>query len=254
MINENKKIYISSLGLLGAFAVFAFSVMRYIDGAIFMAAFDGILGIVFLAITVYTYITGSDTLGRYAISLVAMAGSILTTLFNADTGPYWVYVTIIVLFYLLPYRHASLLSIVIVVVLFLLLYESSVYSQLVHFLATIALISMFSFLFGLNIERTAEKLRTLSMQDDLTNTGNRRAFVQKLTEAVNLFKRFGFKASLIYVDIDHYKSINDRFGHTLGDKALVAICDVLVSSLRETDKIFRIGGDEFVIVVEGGGQ
>lgn len=254
MIGVNNRLLIAGLAFCGSAAILAFAVMRYFSGALIMAAFDAGMATIFFVIGCYTYMTGSLTVGRYVIAFVAVVGAVTTTVLNVSTGPYWVYVMVVVLFYILPYRHAILICLLTVVILFALLYREGIYVQLLHFLATIVLISIFSFLFSLNVERTTEKLQDLSLQDDLTGVGNRRAFIRKVREAVNLFKRFGFPASLIYIDVDFFKSINDAQGHFAGDKVLVRMAECLSVSLRKTDRLFRIGGDEFVIVVEGGVQ
>jgi diguanylate cyclase (GGDEF)-like protein len=93
------------------------------------------------------------------------------------------------------------------------------------------------------------ELRFLADHDPLTRLLNRRAFVTRLegevARAVRYKRTFGF----VVTDLDGFKQLNDRFGHASGDEALVAFANVLVESLRKPDDAFRIGGDEFAVLL-----
>jgi diguanylate cyclase (GGDEF)-like protein len=94
-----------------------------------------------------------------------------------------------------------------------------------------------------------EKLLQESLTDPLTNTGNRRAFEQQLAREADIASRYTTPLSLIMVDIDHFKQINDRHGHKIGDKALVECVNRLQASLRRSDNCFRLGGEEFALLL-----
>ena len=89
----------------------------------------------------------------------------------------------------------------------------------------------------------------LADRDALTPLLNRRAFVRELSRVRNLAERYGAPASLLYFDLDGFKAINDRLGHAAGDAALKAVADHLIKSVRESDVIGRMGGDEFAIAL-----
>ena len=93
------------------------------------------------------------------------------------------------------------------------------------------------------------ELRFLADHDPLTRLLNRRAFVTRLESEVARAVRYERNFGLIVTDLDGFKQLNDRFGHACGDDALVAFANVLVESLRKPDDAFRIGGDEFAILV-----
>ncbi|MCS7203685.1 MAG: GGDEF domain-containing protein [Thermodesulfovibrio sp.] len=85
--------------------------------------------------------------------------------------------------------------------------------------------------------------------DSLTGIYNRRFIEDLLDKLFNLWKRYNQTFSMIYLDIDHLKEINDRFGHSNGDEAIVKISDCLKANLRASDFAGRIGGDEFLVVL-----
>jgi diguanylate cyclase (GGDEF)-like protein len=93
------------------------------------------------------------------------------------------------------------------------------------------------------------ELRFLADHDPLTRLLNRRAFVNRLEGEVARAVRYGRSFGLVIADLDRFKQLNDRFGHPAGDEALVAFASVLAESLRKPDDAFRIGGDEFAVLL-----
>ncbi|HBC56666.1 MAG TPA: hypothetical protein DCZ03_05820 [Gammaproteobacteria bacterium] len=88
-----------------------------------------------------------------------------------------------------------------------------------------------------------------SQTDPVTDTLNRAAFSATLQQEVSLAQRGGSPLSLIVLDIDNFKLINDSHGHAVGDKALKAASKIILESIRQSDSLFRYGGDEFTIVL-----
>lgn len=95
---------------------------------------------------------------------------------------------------------------------------------------------------------TEETLRGLSLLDDLTGLYNRRGFLALGDQQVRLTQRTGYGFTLVFVDLDDMKKINDTHGHKAGDEALRAVAEILKKSFRESDIIARLGGDEFTIL------
>ncbi len=93
------------------------------------------------------------------------------------------------------------------------------------------------------------ELRFLANHDPLTRLLNRRAFVNRLESEVARAVRYRRSFGLVVADLDGFKQLNDRYGHAAGDEALVAFANVLTESLRKPDDAFRIGGDEFAVLV-----
>jgi diguanylate cyclase (GGDEF)-like protein len=93
------------------------------------------------------------------------------------------------------------------------------------------------------------ELRRLAVTDELTGLYNRRHFFSRGDEDIEIARRYDRPLSLIMVDIDHFKEVNDQYGHEAGDRALVALSGVLSSMLRSVDCIGRIGGEEFAMLM-----
>lgn len=92
-------------------------------------------------------------------------------------------------------------------------------------------------------------LRNISMQDSLTGALSRRAFGAEGERLASLANRHGQKLVVAILDVDHFKSVNDRHGHAVGDVALSAVVDICKENLRATDVIGRLGGEEFGIIL-----
>jgi len=89
----------------------------------------------------------------------------------------------------------------------------------------------------------------LADQDGLTPLLNRRAFMRELKRVLTFAQRYGGPACLIYLDLDGFKAVNDRFGHAVGDAALRTVAERLAEHVRGSDVIGRIGGDEFGVIL-----
>ena len=101
----------------------------------------------------------------------------------------------------------------------------------------------------LQLKKAKEKLHILAFTDMLTGLYNRRKFFEVLDQEQSRVFRYKEDSSFIMIDIDHFKRINDEYGHDTGDKALIRFADIVKSALRETDHAGRLGGEEFGIIL-----
>ena len=92
-------------------------------------------------------------------------------------------------------------------------------------------------------------LERLADEDTLMPIANRRAFVRELSRMMAFAQRYGAPASVIYFDVDWLKLINDQYGHAAGDAALLHIAQTLIDSVRNSDIVGRLGGDEFGVLL-----
>jgi diguanylate cyclase (GGDEF)-like protein len=96
--------------------------------------------------------------------------------------------------------------------------------------------------------RQEEALRALSLTDELTGAHNRRGFLALAEQHLKMARRNHRELVLLFVDMDDFKSINDRYGHREGDAALRTAAQILRETFRDSDVIARLGGDEFVVL------
>lgn len=99
------------------------------------------------------------------------------------------------------------------------------------------------------LQRAYRRLHGMAFTDALTGVGNTRSFYEALGHEMDRASRYGHPFTVAYVDLDHFKQVNDRFGHAAGDDLLCAAASAIRQSLRKADTIARLGGDEFAMLL-----
>lgn len=99
------------------------------------------------------------------------------------------------------------------------------------------------------VQRVIDALCELSHRDPLTGLANRRYFVEALEQEVDRVTRAGDMALLLMIDIDHFKRVNDTYGHSAGDRVIQAVAQSLQDSVRPMDTVARYGGEEFAVIL-----
>jgi len=99
------------------------------------------------------------------------------------------------------------------------------------------------------VRKLVARLQEQSLTDELTGVANRRAFLDVAAREIERSRRYHHELSLAYLDIDAFKAANDRFGHAVGDRVLIALAGLARATARSVDTVARIGGDEFVILM-----
>jgi len=101
------------------------------------------------------------------------------------------------------------------------------------------------------LSESLSRVNALARNDSLTGLPNRLALVERLTQSIAMAQRTRIQVSLLYFDIDGFKTVNDTIGHNGGDELLKQVAQRLSAKIRNTDMLARLGGDEFIIVLEG---
>ncbi len=130
----------------------------------------------------------------------------------------------------------------------------SVWLTVLSFEALLFTIAIAFILLAMAKERTEYRHKTAAMVDPLTGIANRRSFLQDGNE---MMKRHGSNpcpTAVLLIDLDHFKSINDRFGHAIGDRVLQVFADTASATVRSSDLVGRLGGEEFAVVLYNAGR
>ncbi len=99
------------------------------------------------------------------------------------------------------------------------------------------------------LKAALERSELFADRDALCPVFNRRAFERELTREIALASRYGTPLCVVFLDLDRFKLVNDRFGHATGDTVLTEVCEVISENIRQTDILGRLGGDEFGIAL-----
>ena len=238
------------LGIVGAIGVFPFAIIRFLNGEYAIALLDSALVVGLGGLSWYLYKTHNVRVASISIALFAVSGLLLTNYMKGATQIYWIYPVLVGVFFLIERREALVLSLIAVAGMAPTLIGRLDAFALVSLLITICVTCSLAYAFATITRGQRDELIQLATKDPLTGVGNRRALQQKLQEAIAARQRNDKHCSMLMLDLDHFKQVNDVHGHAKGDEILIKITELVGMRIRVTDSIYRIGGEEFVIVAE----
>ena len=239
------------LSAAGALGVLPFAVIRYLNQDWLAASIDLLIIVGFLALGTYVFVTRRVRIASIAIALLCVGGVLATIYLVGPQQVYWTFPALVAVFYLLRPREAIACALIIIVGILPKVLPVTSSEVTATAIVTIVVTSAFAFAFSVITNRQREQLLLLATRDPLTGAGNRRGLDAKLTDVVNTHRRTQTSACLVMLDLDHFKHINDAHGHAVGDHILKSITDIINLRIRITDSLYRIGGEEFVVVLEG---
>jgi diguanylate cyclase len=152
--------------------------------------------------------------------------------------------------FLLPARPASVANAALVAGIAVVLHGQVDTLSWVRFVVSMASVGVSAHLFASRVEQQRHQLEQLATTDALSGAGNRRAFDAALADAHQLHARHPVPVALVLFDIDHFKRVNDVHGHGAGDACIAALAQAVRQRLRRTDRLFRYGGEEFVVIAQ----
>lgn len=165
-------------------------------------------------------------------------------------GTYWIYPALIANFFLAPRKHAFITAMLVLTLIMLTGGWHRETLEAASFAVTLVLSVLLTYVFAYRVAEQREELRRLASLDALTGIYNRRELLSELARTQRIIARESRNHGLLILDLDHFKEVNDRFGHLQGDEILVRFARLLEGSLRPLDRLFRFGGEEFVILTQ----
>lgn len=161
---------------------------------------------------------------------------------------FWVFPVILATYFLLPSTTAVQMNIMCVLGTVPILIPKLTSEVIMSFYPTMILLGFFGYIFSYRTERQNAELRKLATEDALTHVENRRSLNDKVQAIIEGKTSSDHQRSMLLFDLDHFKMINDTYGHPVGDQILVSIAETVKANIRITDHIYRYGGEEFVII------
>lgn len=239
------------LSVAGAIGVFPMAVLRLRAGDWLIGLFDLFVVIGMLVLGVYVMRSQRVRLASVLLSILCVIGVIITVSLKGAGQVFWAFPSVLAVFFLLAPREAVVACGVLLVGLAPTLISDTAGLMATTVLITLLVTTAFAYAFSVLTNDQRDQLVNLASRDPLTGAGNRRAFEERLSDIVAANRRTPVNASLLMLDLDHFKRINDDHGHDVGDEILVAVTQLVMQRIRVTDKLYRIGGEEFVIIVDG---
>ncbi len=240
---------ISLFGALTMLAITPFVVYRTLAGQTTIAVINALIVLSISSVVIYAWRRQDTARSGLVLALVTTAGCIAVSLLYARHGLLWSYVAFTTNFLLAQWRWALLFNTVLMIAIAL---HPGMFGQAIElavFMVTAVLVSTCAFLFAFHTANQRRQLVALALHDALTGARNRRALEGDLQLAVETHRRSAAPCGLAMLDLDHFKRVNDRFGHEVGDRVLTQFAAVARAACRKRDRIYRFGGEEFVMLL-----
>jgi diguanylate cyclase (GGDEF)-like protein len=242
------------LSLVAALCIVPFAILWVIEGRWSEAIIDGATVVAILGLGYAIYRVRHVRYASVAVASICMLVVVVSIYISGPAQIYWTYPAMMAAFYLLRPNEALLLTLTVIAALIPAYMPFGDRVEAITVFMTIVLMTAIGYAFSVIMTRQREVLMELAAKDPLTGVGNRRAMYIKLDEIVNRSRRQPVTASVIMLDLDHFKAVNDTHGHATGDLILKKLTEIINLRIRITDSLFRVGGEEFVIVLDGQDQ
>lgn len=245
---------LSLMGLFGILGISPFIVFRFLDGSYLVAIADSFMVLTTIGAIIYAWITNDTSHAGLVLVGVFFVVALVVATSIGISGALWAYPLVLINFLLAPPRIALVATFTLLTSLtcYTLLLPGQVFEddrQLVSFLVTSLMSGTLAYIFSSRTRTQHEKLQSLAALDPLTGARNRRAMNDDLQRASTRQRRLQQPQALMVMDLDHFKQINDQYGHPAGDKVLVDFVALIQRHTRSTDRLYRFGGEEFLLLL-----
>lgn len=264
--DENRKIFIINLfSMLGLLTVVTLGLSAYLNDNADLALALLAASLVFLSGVVYQYITGKANWS----SIVSVSALFILLVYLVqsggvnNTGPLWAYMFAPVAFYVHGLKNGGIATALFLILISVIMFSpndallDATYSTEFKFrlMYSLLVITMVSVIYEYSRAKTFEHLVVVSQKfeelakiDPLTQVSNRRDALSILQYEVDRSEREGEIISVALCDLDHFKVINDKYGHEAGDQVLISVAESFVDITRKQDTVARWGGEEFFFI------
>jgi diguanylate cyclase (GGDEF)-like protein len=230
--------------------ILPFSIYRFAVGNLAIGLLDLLIVVGIALPASHALLTGRSESGIRIVAIVCCLGCVAAAQAIGLVGLLWTYASVVFVFFVLPRNLALAMSSGTLLTVMVVAGEALAGTfERVSYLASAALVGLFAHVVATRYERQRQQLETLAWIDPLTGAGNRRMLELDLSQARAAAAGAAVPPALAIMDLDHFKRINDRFGHEAGDRVLVAFAELLRERLRRVDRLYRFGGEEFVVLL-----
>lgn len=249
--HDSRLSLVVMFGAIAIVGIAPFAVFRFIEGRPLLGTLDLLL-IASIAIgSVQAVRSSRPERASLFLAVAYSIGCIAVARFTGLAGLLWAYPVLVANFMLVRGSHAMTVSALMIAALAASDAELATTLDKAIFVATSLVVSLFAFVFASRTERQRAQLESLALHDPLTGASNRRGMQAELEVAIEASERSGEPLALFVFDLDHFKQVNDSLGHDAGDRVLVQVADLVRRATRPGDRFYRLGGEEFGLLVPG---
>jgi diguanylate cyclase (GGDEF)-like protein len=228
-----------------------FAVYRYTHGQALVGLLDTAIMLAIGLGAAQAYRSGKAEAMALLIAATCSIGCAAVSALVGLAGLLWAFPVLLANFLLVPRRQAAALSLALTAGV--LLFDPVLGSVMLKaaFAVTAAVVGLFAGIFAWRAESQRVQLEAMAAHDPLTGAHNRRNMAAELKAAMAASVRDGTPLGLLIFDLDRFKSINDSMGHEAGDRVLVQVSELVRRNTRKQDRFFRLGGEEFGLLLPG---
>ena len=246
---------ITLVGLIASCTLLPYALFRMVTGNYLVGLVDMLMIVVSTVSVWMAWRTGETEKPGFLMAAVFCFGAVLVCMKLGQDVLFWIYPLMVFIFFLVAPIKALLLLLLMVCAIVSLHFSehSAIFStnfQLLAFITTTLITSIFAYIFAYRTHLQRQELRRLATTDPLTGAATRHSLTDELTYAIQQFQQEGVVSGLMLLDLDHFKRINDNFGHHAGDQILSQLVPLLKQMIRQQDSVFRYGGEEFVLLIK----
>lgn len=233
----------ASIGIL-PFAVWRFSQGQVITGAIDLSIVVALIGAIWFA---WRYERTREAC--WFVVVLLCAGCLVLATVIGSMVLYWAFTVVAANLLLVGRKYGSLanLSLVAGLLMWPELYADTL--EMATFAICAVLVSLYAYLSAHLTAVNRERLEVLATYDELTGAGNRRMMERDLTAVFSRGAHHHQQQAIAILDLDHFKSVNDNYGHQAGDEVLKELVNLVQEAMRGEDRLYRMGGEEFVLLM-----
>lgn len=232
-----------------ALGIFPFGLYRFSQGQWVAGVMDTVIVLLLVLPVLYAWRSGRNGGAALFQVFVITLGCVLASQVLGRNGMLWAYSTLLANFFLVDRRIGLVANLFVVLGIGLLPAGFPDGTERISFVVTGAMVSLYAFIFAYRTDLQHRQLEALASHDPLTGAGNRRLMEAELDEVVRQFARRPRPTSLAVIDLDHFKQVNDLYGHEAGDRVLADFATCVRGRLRKLDRLYRLGGEEFVLLL-----
>jgi len=251
MRNDFDLATVTVFGGVAMLGIAPFAVYRYYTGNAVAAIMDTVIVLGIGLALAHAWASGNTKRAALFMTVITNLGCIASATLLGLAGLFWTFPVLLVNFLLLSHRMALAASLF---TLGFLTWHGKAFEsrlELAMFLVSASVVGLLAFMFAYRTASQRKRLEDLALLDPLTGAQNRRGMDQELDIAIKTFARDRSTYGLAIMDLDHFKRINDKYGHEEGDQVLVDFSNYIRKNSRKMDRLFRMGGEEFVLLIPG---
>ena len=238
------------LGLTTVLTLAIFAIYRGLHGQWAAASIDSGIALLIGAPVIYAMRTGRTIGPGMLLCTTNSLGCAIACYVIGPASLPWVYLVLMTNFFIAGPRQALVFNLLLTLVLLFLPHMFELPIDRMSAAVVAALVTMFAYLFALRVSSDHQVLEELASLDALTGLPNRRMMERALEEAMVLHRAGKRSHGLLIADLDHFKEVNDSYGHAAGDVAIADLGAILKFEMRKYDRVFRFGGEEFVMLLD----